>query len=125
MRREIYEEREPLGRRLGRFAALLLIVFGVTLAVVVVQKFSTETLSFIVGGLFVAALVAVPTVALAALGIAYFRFRQARPPQQYVQTPPIIMQMPPQLPYYGGGNGYHDTYTTGGRRDWAVIGDED
>lgn len=118
-------EREPLGKRLTRFVLLLLAICGVTLAVIVAQRFSDETLAFIVGGLFIAALLAVPLAAVAALGIAYFRFRQMRPPQQYTQIPPIIMQMPPQLPYYqGGGNGYHHTYT-GGRRDWAVIGDED
>lgn len=117
---------EPVGRRLARFATLLGVVFCVTIAVVVVQRFNDETLAFIIGGLFVAALIAVPLVAIVSLGVAYLRFRQSRPPQQYVQTPPIIMQMPPQLPYYGGGNGYHNTPPElGSPRTWEVIGGED
>lgn len=123
MRRTIYEESESLGKRVGRFIALLLIVFGITAAVVAMQRFSTETLAFLGGGIFAVIVIALPLAAIIFLGMTYLRFRQSRPREQQQMTiPPIIMQMPAQMPQLP----YSDAPLTTEPRRWNVIGgDED
>lgn len=130
MRREMYtyNEEPSLGKRLGRFAALLVIVFGVAAGVVVAQRLSDDALGVIIGMI----LVGVPLLAI--VGVLLFiilrresrQATQSQPPQPQplggMVMPPIIMQIPqqPQLPDYG----YEAPAQRGKSRAWDLIGEE-
>ncbi len=118
-----YDERPRLGQRLGRFVALVSVVFAVTTAVVVVQRLSDDTLALIIGLL----LAGVPLSAIIVLLVYAFGRRSQRQPQQQVTIPPIIMQIPqqpqqPALPDYGLP--WEGTSQRTEVRQWEVIGEE-
>jgi hypothetical protein len=125
-RTQVVYEGETIGQRLGRFVALLGIVFVIALAVIVSQRFSAETLALIVGLL----LAGVPL--LAVVGLLFFvLIRQGRRPRnepQQMMMPPIIMQMPqaPQNALPGDGGiwdfGQRQPATAG--RSWDVLGED-
>ena len=119
-----YEERPRVGQRLGRFVALVGVVFAVVTAVVLVQRLSDDTLALIIGLL----LAGVPLLAIIGLLIFVLTRRgQRQPPPQQMTIPPIIMQIPqqpqsPALPDYGLPWEGPSQRTTG--RQWEVIGEE-
>ncbi|MBN1877945.1 MAG: hypothetical protein JXA33_27235 [Anaerolineae bacterium] len=87
-------EREPLRKRLGRFIALVAIVFALTTAVVVTQKLNTDALALIVG-------VTLGVVAMApTLGLGWLVWRrevartQAQVNHSVPATPPVIVVTP-------------------------------
>ena len=118
-----YEERPRLGQRLGRFVALVGVVFAVVVAVVVVQRLSDDTLALIIGLL----LAGVPLLAIIGLLIFVLARRGQRQPPQQMTIPPIIMQIPQQpqqsaLPDYGLP--WEGMSQRTGVRQWEVIGEE-
>jgi hypothetical protein len=118
-----YDERPRVGQRLGRFVALVGVVFAVVAAVVVVQRLSDDTLALIIGLL----LAGVPLMAIIGLLIFVLVRRGQRQPPQQMTIPPIIMQIPqqpqsPALPDYGLP--WEGTVQRTGRRQWEVIGEE-
>ncbi|HOU16169.1 MAG TPA: hypothetical protein PKZ84_23950 [Anaerolineae bacterium] len=120
---DYYEERPRLGQRLGRFLALVGVVFAVVTAVVVVQRLSDDTLALIIGLL----LAGVPLLAIIGLLIFVLARRGQRQPPQQMTIPPIIMQIPqqpqqPALPDYGLP--WEATMQRTGGRQWEVIGEE-
>jgi len=114
-----------LGSRLGRFVVLFLVIFGVTGAVIVTSRFSSETLALVVGLL----LAGVPLLCVLALvGFVFLKIaakQREQPAPQQMMLPPIIMQMPQQPPAFPPPYGQvwgEDT----GRRTWDIVGvDED
>jgi len=118
-----YGERPRLGQRIGRFIALMGVVFAVTMAVVVIQRLSDDTLALIIGLL----LAGVPLLTIIGLLIFVLARRGQRQPPQQVMIPPIIMQIPqqpqpPALPDYGLP--WEGTAQRTGGRQWEVIGEE-
>ncbi len=119
---DYYEERPRLGQRLGRFVALVGVVFAVVAAVAVIQRLSDDTLALIIGLL----LAGVPLLAIIGLLIFVLARRGQRQPPQQMTIPPIIMQIPQQpqqlaLPDYGLP--WEGTMQRTGGRQWEVIGD--
>lgn len=92
--------REPLGKRVGRFIALLSIVAVAVGVVVVTQRLSQDSLALLVGlSCGVAAML--PTIGLAVL---FWRREEARRQsmQQHTQaSPPVVVVAPQGLPGYG------------------------
>ena len=118
-----YEERPRLGQRLGRFVALVGVVFAVVVAVVVVQRLSDDTLALIIGLL----LAGVPLLAIIGLLIFVLARRSQRQPPQQMTIPPIIMQIPqqPQSPAFPDyGLPWEGPSQRTGVRQWEVIGEE-
>jgi drug/metabolite transporter (DMT)-like permease len=95
------QARVSLRQRLGRFVALLGIVFMVTMAVVVTQRLSNDALALLIGvGVGVAALV--PTLALGWLVLRREMTRQQAVPQHNpALNPPVVVVTPQALPGYG------------------------
>jgi len=122
-------EGDTLGQRLGKFAALVGVIFAIVAGVVVTQRLSDDALALVVGLL----LAGVPLLAIVALlgffvvRLATRETRQPTQPQQ-MSIPPIILQMPTmpqpnQLPDYGGQ--WQPQRNNGGGRAWDMIGDEE
>ena len=115
------------GQRIGRFLALLGIVFVVSLAVIVSQRFSTETLALIVGLL----LAGIPLLAIAAL-LGFIAAKALKRQQQSSQMmiPPIVMQIPqPHQNAFPGDGGAWDTNDLRQRpgaslRQWDTLGED-
>ncbi len=92
-RTTVHEEYEPLGQRLGRFFALVGVVFAIIAAVLITQRLSTDALALITGAVLTGA-VLLPVCAF--LGFLVLRReprRESRP--EYPQgAMPIVLQMP-------------------------------
>lgn len=127
MRRDTYYPEESLGKRMGRFIALLVTMFGIAAGIIVAQRLSDDALGVITGMI----LVGLPLLAI--VGVLLFivarrETRSAPQPQSQQQPmggmfmPPIIMQIPqqPQLPDYG----YEAPAQRGKQRAWDLIGEE-
>ncbi len=126
MRRIQYEEREPVGKRLGRFITLISAVTAIICVVLIGQRLNDQSLALVVGLL----LAGVPLLALCiVLVILLLRSqRHAQPPApqptppQQMMLPPIIMQMPTypqpmqQLPWAAEPST---------QRGWDLIGEEE
>lgn len=119
-----YPPRAELRQRLGRFVALVSMVFAVVAAVVVIQRLSDDTLALIIGLL----LAGVPLSAIIGL-LIYVQARrpQRQAPPQQMTIPPIVVQLPqqsqpPALPDYGLPWKGASQRTTS--RQWEVIGEE-
>ena len=92
------EAREPWGKRLGRFAALLGSVFVVTLAVVVTQRLSQDSLALMVG-LACGVMAMLPTVVL---GLLIWRREITRQTTRHPANtaPPVVVVAPQAGPRY-------------------------
>ena len=118
------QQREPLGKRIMRFVVMMLLIFIVTCAVVVTNRFSTETLAYIVGGVIVFAAMMLLFAGFGFIVYLYLRFRQPRQPTQQI---PIVLQVPqqqPMLPPYSGNGHWPVTQQTEARA-WNMIGGEE
>ncbi|HNT76046.1 MAG TPA: hypothetical protein PKH77_13610 [Anaerolineae bacterium] len=122
---------DTLGKRLGRWATLLGVVFVIMLAVVVAQRLSDDTVALLLGlGCGIA--VMTPT-----LGFGFLLLRRewtraatpaATPP---TGTPQIIVVAPPALPGYGApvtypqvpNNAWSQPANTG--RTFTIVGGEE
>ena len=94
------QAREPLGKRLGRFFALLGVVAVVAGVVVVTQRLSQDSLALLVGlSCGVAAML--PTIGLALLVWRREAARQQSMRQNTQATPPVVVVAPQALPGYG------------------------
>lgn len=126
---------DSLGQRLGKFAALAIVVFAMVAAVLITQRLSDDALALIVGLL----LAGIPLLAVCGL-LAFLVFRQTPRETRQVQAPqpmsfpPIILQMPTmpqqgQLPDYGAQPWAQPQAQpqrhNGGGRAWDLIGDEE
>lgn len=136
------QQREPFGKRAGRFLTLCIILVFICLSVIAYLRFSTETLALITGGGMVCG--ACVVLMLFGLGVYYIKQRTEvlRPPAppQYpaYQMPQLVIQAPPAQPalpnyggpyegYYGGnqsGWGFEQPGRDGGRA-WEIIGGEE
>lgn len=127
MRRIQYEEREPVGKRIGRFITMISAVTAIVCVFLIGQRLNDQSLALVVGLL----LAGVPLLALCiVLVILLLRSqKQSQPPApaapqpqpQQMMFPPIIMQMPtypqtPQLPWPGEATP---------ARGWDLIGEEE
>ncbi|MBN2392821.1 MAG: hypothetical protein JXR84_18970 [Anaerolineae bacterium] len=93
------ETREPLGKRLGRFIALLGVVFTVATVVVVTQRLSQDSLALLIGlACGVAAML--PTLLL---GVVVWRreMQRQQTSRMPAATPPVVIVTPQGLPGYG------------------------
>ena len=91
---------EPLGRRVGRFFALLGALFAIVAAVVITQRLSEDALALLVG-LACGIGAMLPTLLV---GAALWRRQEVRQEQQArraPQSPSIVVVAPPALPGYG------------------------
>jgi len=119
-RTTVYEESEPVGKRLGRFFILLGVVFALSAAVIITQRLSTDALALITGGVLVGA----PLLAICGLlGFLVLR-RETRPARpEYPQGPmPIVLQMPyfqPPTPDYPRALPYGES--GGGQREFTIV----
>jgi len=118
-------ESEPVGWRFGRFVVLLGVVFAVTGAVVVTQRFQPETLALITGVI----IAGIPLLAIVAL-FGFITLKIASRPRnepQQMTIPPIIMQLPqtPQNALTDNGYPWDIPQRQPATRSWDVIGDED
>ena len=94
------QTREPLGKRFGRFVALLGIVAVVVGVVVVTQRLSQDSLALLVGlSCGVAAML--PTIGLALLVWRREEARQQSMRRSPQATPPVVVVAPQALPGYG------------------------
>lgn len=128
MRRDTYTyEETSLGKRLGRFVALLVIMAGIAGGIIAAQRLSDDALGVIIGMI----LVGVPLLAIVGILLFIVARRETRPaspsqpqpqPMGGMFMPPIIMQLPqqPQLPDYG----YEAPAQHGKQRAWDLIGEE-
>lgn len=134
--------REPVGKRVGRFLSLLIILGFIGMGVTAYLRFDTETLALVAGGGMVCG--SVVLLLLFALGFYYIKRRTEvmRPPQPHYPAypmPQFVIQAPPAqpaLPNYGGPyEGGWDGGNTGGwgfepagrdtGRSWEIIGGEE
>lgn len=93
------ETREPLGKRLGRFVALLGVVFTIAMVVVVTQRLSQDSLALLIGlACGVAAML--PTLLL---GVVIWRreLQRQQTSRMSSTTPPVVIVTPQGLPGYG------------------------
>jgi len=124
------ETREPLGKRLGRFVALIGIVFTVALVVVVTQRLSQDSLALLIGlACGVAAML--PTLLI---GIVIWRREmQQQASRMPSATPPVVIVTPQALPGYGV---QHPALSDGGfawpwggaqqpARTFTIVGNEE
>jgi hypothetical protein len=98
------ESRLPLGQRLARFLGLIGALFAITMAVLVTQRLSHDSLALLIG-LSCGILAMLPTLAL---GVLIWRREETRrqereqaPRQAYPTQPPVIVVTPQGLPNYG------------------------
>ena len=94
------EYREPAGKRIGRFLALIGVVFAITLGVVVTQRLSQDSLALMVG-LACGVMAMLPTILL---GLMVWRREANRQAAQYhppTSSPPVVVVTPQALPGYG------------------------
>lgn len=143
MRREYEEYREPLGKRVGRFFALVLIIIFIVTAVLTVSQLGAAepqsrgiilgtgmTIVILVAGVLLGAL---PVTAIAFLVIRMMLNRQAeereRSAQQHAPTmpvyptqPPVIMIAPPQ---YQQQPSMPAELLSTGRRQFHVVGNDE
>lgn len=124
------ETREPLGKRLGRFVTLLGVVVTITVAVVVTQRLSEDSLALLIGlACGVAAML--PTMLI---GIVIWR----REMQQHASrsapaTPPVVIVTPQAMPGYGmqqhalsdGGYAWPWPGAQQPARSFTIVGDEE
>ena len=136
----MYEPREPLGKRLGRFVGLMGAIFAIGAAVIVTQKLSHDSLALLIG-LSCGVTAMLPTIAL---GVLVWRREDARRSEreaaqaqrqmgQQPYAPPVIVVTPQGLP----GNGYGPYPALGqpgqtngwapasGQRDFKIVGGTD
>jgi hypothetical protein len=93
---------EPLGKRLGRFMALMGTVFMVTVGIVVTQRLSADALAMLIGMVF-GLLAMLPLVGLIALlwrRDATRRTTTSAPLPAQAPSPPVIVVSPAALPQY-------------------------
>ncbi|MEJ5309019.1 MAG: hypothetical protein WHX52_04545 [Anaerolineae bacterium] len=125
------ETREPLGKRLGRFVALIGIVFTITLVVVVTQRLSEDSLALLIGlACGVAAML--PTLLI---GIVIWRreLQQQQTSRLPMATPPVVIVTPQGLPNYGmqkpalsdGGYAWPWAGVQQPVRTFTIVGDEE
>jgi len=126
-----YQYQEPprrnrIGARIGNALLIIAVVAVAVFVWIATRRFSDETLALIAGLL----IAGVPLGALALFVLALaLRKPQREPPQQQMMMPPMVIQMPqqmpqqPQLPWYhdyGGDNGGLGSAS----RAWDVIGEQ-
>ncbi len=124
------ETREPLGKRLGRFVALIAIVFTVAVVVVVTQRLSQDSLALLIGlACGVAAML--PTLLI---GIVIWRREmQQQASRMPTATPPVVIVTPQALPGYGmqqpalsdGGFAWPWAGAQQPTRTFTIVGDEE
>ncbi len=126
------ETREPFGKRLGRFVALISIVFTVALVVVVTQRLSQDSLALLIG-LACGVGAMLPTLLL---GVVIWR-REMQQQQQVsrmpMATPPVVIVTPQGLPNYGvqqpalsdGGFTWPWAGVQQPARTFTIVGDEE
>ncbi|HNT78461.1 MAG TPA: hypothetical protein PKH77_25905 [Anaerolineae bacterium] len=97
---------DSLSKRIGRWAALLIAVFGLGLAVVVGQRLSQDSLALLLGlGCGVA--VMTPTLGLGFLLLRREWARSSAPTSSLPAVqPPVIVVAPPALPGYSMPSSY-------------------
>ena len=124
------ETRESLGKRLGRFVALMGILFVVTTAVVVTQRLSQDSLALLVG-LACGVGVMLPTVALALLLWRREELRQPAGHSTPMNAPPVVVVTPQALPGYGmqppayGDNTAWQWNASPAERTFTIVGGEE
>lgn len=132
------EEQGPsLEQRVGRFVALVAVIFAITAGVVVTQRLSDDALALLLG-LACGVLVMIPT---AGIGLLLWRRESARQQRyarpEYSGSPPVIVVTPSALPGYGaqrpalgqsGQREYGDgAWTMAPRRErnFTIVGGEE
>jgi Na+/proline symporter len=125
------EPRESLGKRLGRFIALIGVIFAITLGVVVTQRLSQDSLALMVG-LACGVMAMLPTVLL---GLFVWRrevTRQASQQRAPMASPPIVVVAPQALtgygmqrPMYGDDNATWQWSGTQPERTFTIVGGEE
>jgi uncharacterized membrane protein len=126
------ETREPLGKRLGRFVALIGVVSAVTIVVVITQRLSQDSLALLIG-LTCGVAAMLPTLLI---GVVIWR-REMQQQQQASRmpttTPPVVIVTPQALPGYGmqqpalTDTGYVWPWanTQQPARTFTIVGDEE
>ncbi len=125
------ETREPLGKRLGRFMALLGVVFTVTVVVIITQRLSQDSLALLIGlACGVAAML--PTLLL---GVVIWRreMQHQQASRMPTATPPVVIVTPQALPGYGmqqpalsdGGFAWPWAGAQQPARTFTIVGDEE
>lgn len=94
------EYRESTGKRLGRFLALIGVVFAITLGVVVTQRLSQDSLALMVG-LACGVMAMLPTVLLGLMVWRREANRQVSQQHTPMMSPPVVVVAPQALPGYG------------------------
>ncbi len=121
---------DSLGKRIGRWATLVGVVFVIALAVVVAQRLSDDSLALLLGlGCGVA--VMLPTLGIGFLVLRREWARQSTPaPQLPTGAPQVIVVAPSALPGYGAPSPYASPATvwpqpanTG--RTFTIVGGEE
>ena len=127
------EERESLGRRLGRFVTLLGVTFVVVMAVIVSQRLSDDALALLVGlGCGVGVLL--PVLFLFVLVWREQQRRQEAHREQRAERssqPSVVVVAPPMLPpHYGNQSqalpwGESPPWPARRERKFTIVGEED
>ena len=123
--------REPLAKRLGRFATLIGAIFAIAVAVIMTQQLSRDSLALLIG-LSCGVMAMAPTIAL---GYLVWR-RDDRRRQERVEpiqqqpaypTPPVIVVSPQALtgPGQAGPPPSAAWNPTPTRREFTIVGGSD
>jgi len=125
------ENREPLGKRVGRFLAWMGGLFAITMGVIVTQRLSEDALALMLGLVFGVGLM----MPLLALVIFVWRREAARGQAQRHTTgaqSPVVVVTPPAMP-----SGYNQPWSTlrqdtasmwqmaPAKRDFTIVGGEE
>jgi hypothetical protein len=127
------EASNSIGKRLGRFIALIVGVATLVTAIVVTQRLSQDSLALLVG-LSCGVMAMAPTVGLALLiwRREMRQQRQSSQPGMAAPTPPVVVVTPQALPGYGPqANAYRPSkdedwqwQSNGRQRTFTIVGGE-
>jgi len=130
MRRRVeYYDEDSLGKRLGRFVGALCAIFIITVAVVLTQRLSDESLANVTFAVLGALACGAPTLLLGA-GVIYIALRREQerrvsPAANVPTVPAIVVQMPPPITAAPPANPAALGWSGQPQRSFTIVGGEE
>lgn len=130
MRRRVeYYDEDSLGKRLGRFVGALCAIFIITVAVVLTQRLSDESLANATFAVLGALACGLPSLLLGA-GVLYLGWRREQERRSMQAThvptvPAIVVQMPPAITATPPANPAALGWSGQPQRSFTIVGGEE